>query len=108
MSPRCDLIVWFRDDDSIWGFQLCYDKDYVEHAVTWIEDRGYNHMKVDKGPGYFGPGTGAETPFLVADGVFDPSRILELFRSECDLVPAEYVELVSKTMEDIAAREREG
>src|SRR5689334_19925063 len=84
MSRQCDLIVWFGDDGSPMGFQFCYDKDDVEHALTWIEGKGYNHMRVDTAGGDFAKGTG--TPLLVANGVFDPRRILEVFRGECQLV----------------------
>jgi hypothetical protein len=37
MSPRCDLIVWLREDETVQGFQFCYDKDDIEHALTWVE-----------------------------------------------------------------------
>ena len=87
------------------GFQLCYDKDATEHAISWIADRGFNHMRVDTGGGQFGDGKG--TPFLVANGVFEPNRILELFRAECQLIPAEFVNLVSEKLQEIAEGSRE-
>ena len=100
-SPRCDLIVWFREDQSVLGFQLCYDKDAIEHAFTWIAERGFNHMRVDTGGGQFVHGPG--TPLLVADGVFDSTRILELFRAESGLIPRELVELVSQKLQEVGA-----
>ena len=30
-----DLIVWYGDDRSLVGFQLCYDKQDRERALTW-------------------------------------------------------------------------
>jgi hypothetical protein len=98
MSPRCDLIVWFHDDETVKGFQFCYDKDDVEHALTWIDDLGFNHMRVDTGCALERGGT----PLLMANGVFDPSRILEIFKGECEWVPAEFVELVSSKLKEIA------
>ena len=34
-SPRIDLFVWLDEHDSPSGFQLCYDKESREHALTW-------------------------------------------------------------------------
>ena len=48
-SARCDLIVWLRDDGGIDGFQFCYDKETSEHALTWFDDKGFSHMRVDDG-----------------------------------------------------------
>ncbi len=97
-SARCDLIVWVREDQTISGFQFCYDKDTSEHALTWFEDQGFSHMRVDTGGTGFAHGRG--TPLLVANGVFDAGRILELFVGECALVPREYVDVISKKLRD--------
>jgi hypothetical protein len=50
-----DLIVWYRPDDTIHGFQLCYDKPYWERALTWLSDRGFSHMEVDSGEQVYPP-----------------------------------------------------
>ena len=104
-SPRCDLIVWLRDDETVKGFQFCYDKDATEHALTWMADRGFNHMRVDTEGGDLSSGRG--TPLLVTNGVFVPSRILELFRAECQLIPEEFVKLISEKLQEIARISRE-
>jgi hypothetical protein len=103
MSRRCDLIVWFRDDETVRGFQFCYDKDETEHALTWIEGWGYNHMRVDTAGGEFNPGSG--TPLLVPDGAFDPKRLLEVFEKECELVPVDFARLVSAKLRELAEAE---
>ena len=36
-----DLVIWYRPDDTIYGFQLCYDKPSWERALTWMSDRGF-------------------------------------------------------------------
>ena len=99
-SPRCDLIVWLTEDESAAGFQFCYDKEASEHALTWFAGLGYSHMRVDSGGAYFSEGRG--TPLLVANGAMNPGRILELFRSECELVPEPYVAVVSMKLQELA------
>ncbi len=79
---RSDLIVWLRDDGSTFGFQFCYDKDFVERALTWMPGRGFSHMRVDSGAGGYGDCKG--TPLLVPDGHFDPAYILEVFSRDSE------------------------
>ncbi|RPJ09266.1 MAG: hypothetical protein EHM28_02040 [Spirochaetaceae bacterium] len=74
-----DLIVWYQEDGSISGFQLCYDKGKKERALTWYRDHGYSHDKIDGGDN---PGYQKRTPILVADGLFDSSEIAERFKME--------------------------
>ena len=99
-SDRCDLIVWLRDDGAPVGFQLCYDKDFQEHALTWIRARGFSHMRVDSGAD--APGYPKGTPILLADGAIDAHRILGLFREESGGIPADLVQLVSEKVADLA------
>lgn len=50
---------WFNDDDfdlivrhnggTITGFQLCYDRNGNEHALTWMEGKGAGHHRIDSG-----------------------------------------------------------
>jgi hypothetical protein len=101
-SPRCDLIVWLGDDNSPTGFQFCYDKDASERALSWFEDRGFSHMRVDSGGGNLSHGRG--TPLLVADGMLDAERILGQFRAECELIPGEFVEFVSEKLRELGAK----
>jgi hypothetical protein len=90
MSANCDLIVWLDGDHQPLGFQFCYDKDLQEHALTWMSKRGFSHLAVDVGS--FGTGT----PLLVANGAFDPARVLAMFRTESVAVPPDYVEMVAE------------
>jgi hypothetical protein len=68
-----DLIVWFGDDSSIWGFQLCYDRGRSERALTWTATDGYSHDRIDDGEA--NP-TKNRSPILVPDGTFDAHPIL--------------------------------
>lgn len=100
MSTQSDLIVWFGEDRSPSGFQFCYDKLGREHALTWTRRDGFSHLAVDTGP------EGRETPFLVANGAFDPARIRRLFRDESAMVPREYAAFVEEKMSLLAGSNR--
>ena len=72
-----DLIVWYDTDDSIIGFQLCYQKTGEARALTWFRESGLRHERIDDGESR--PAGHALTPVLVPDGVFDREGILALF-----------------------------
>ena len=96
-SEKSDLIVWLADNDVPIGFQFCYDKDFREHALTWMRDRGFSHTGIDAGgsaPHHKG------SPLLVADGVVDAPRILALFLAENDLVPTDLAQFVSDKLRE--------
>jgi methylglutaconyl-CoA hydratase len=102
-SVDCDLILWLNPDESLLGFQFCYDKPVNEHALTWISGHGFSHMKVDSGERY-GPGKAA--PILMFDGVFDERRVLDLLQEESRLVPAEHRQfIIGKVAELVRSRE---
>src|SRR4051812_13107535 len=44
-----DLYVWYRDDGSIHGFQLCYDKGCDQRALTWSQPGNFSHQRIDDG-----------------------------------------------------------
>ena len=98
-SLDLDLIVWFDDADKLIGFQLCYDTERNERAITWREGRGYDHSGVDSGetpggvPGY------KATPILVADGAFDTRRVLDEFLGASNEIPDDIRSFVAKRLE---------
>ena len=93
-----DLIVWYHGD-RIFGFQLCYDVMYAERALTWTQDEGFSHNRIDDGEGV--PGKNL-TPILVEDGVFDRESILSRFRAESKLIDGEVRDFVIRKLEDYA------
>ena len=93
-SPEEDLIVWYEDDGSLWGFQLCYDRKNLERALTWTKEKGYSHLKVDDGE--IEPLTVKRTAILVPDGVFDAGAVLERFHSVSAGLPEDIVQLVGE------------
>lgn len=74
-----DLYVWYTDStkQEIVGFQLCYNKDGEQKALTWRRNRGYLHNAIDDGES--SPFKN-RTPILVADGTFPRNQIAERFR----------------------------
>lgn len=44
-----DLIIWYKLDRSLHGFQLCYDKAEEEKALMWICEGKLSHYVVDAG-----------------------------------------------------------
>ena len=91
-----DLVVWSSPDGAIVGIQLSYEKGTNrERALTWFQDRGFSHMRVDDGENR--PGKYKMTPILVPDGTFDADELLKIFESSSrSLEPA-----VSKAVVDV-------
>ncbi len=75
-----DLIIWIDEQERIIGFQLCYDISYTHRALTWREESGFTHHRVDNGENR--PGKIKAAPILVADGIFDSETIAAKFRQE--------------------------
>lgn len=78
-----DLIVWYEDDSpgDCLGFQLCYDKEGNERALTWTKRHGYSHTKVDDGENPF---SNKMSPVLVSDGIFERDEIIGKFRKAAE------------------------
>jgi len=92
-----DLIVWYESQDTIHGFQLCYDKPHCERALTWTRTRGYLHTGIDSGES---KPTANRTPILVADGAFPAEQVRREFIVRGNLLPAEIRELVLERIKD--------
>lgn len=87
-----DLFVWLDGNGTPIGFQLCYDKERGERALTWRSGRGYEHAAVDSGETRYT--AYKRTPILVADGQFEHQRVLALFSSASIELPAHIREFV--------------
>jgi len=92
-DEELDLIVWYADDGSLDGFQLCYDKLRHERALTWRKPNSYQHHAIDQGEQT--TGGPKMTPVLVADGAVDSARIEKIFSERCEGVPEELVSHIS-------------
>lgn len=81
-SDSLDLIVWSNEENLPFKFQLCYDTDRQEHALTWEAGRGFDHSSVESGKTSGGPAS----PILLAAGAFDRDRVRKTFsQSNCEL-----------------------
>ena len=76
-----DLILWFAAAGTICSFQLCYDRRHSERALTWTQDGGLSHHRIDDGEA--NPAKN-QTPILVADGPFPRDEILRLLVNEAE------------------------
>lgn len=72
-----DLIVWYEDDtaQTIIGFQLCYDKQGYERALTCRNGKITSHAAVEQGE----TNQANRSPIMVADGFFDTVMVTEKF-----------------------------
>ncbi|MFP4330197.1 MAG: hypothetical protein ACLFP6_05745 [Spirochaetaceae bacterium] len=77
-DEEMDLIVWYdgEDQEQIEGFQLCYDKEVLERALTWRPGAGFTHHKVDGGES---PYAAKMSPVLATDGSVDFKKVSSLF-----------------------------
>jgi len=82
-----DLIVWLEPDGSVWGFQLCYDREYKPRALTWTKPDGYKHSGIDAGES--AGGGHKSSPVLAQDGTFDTKTTGSRFEeASLDMPPA--------------------
>jgi hypothetical protein len=76
-----DLIIWYRPDDTIYGFQLCYDKPYWERALTRMCDKGFSQARRLIAENKFTLPTKLQSLFPM-----DLSLRTQSFTSSCDAV----------------------
>ncbi len=86
-----DLIVWYDDEQTIHGFQLCYDKPGRERALTWTRAGGFQHTAIDSGETR---PTANRTPILIPDGAFPAPDVRREFLARGTSLPPELRELV--------------
>ena len=95
-----DLIVWCESDGNPMGFQLCYDKQHREHALTWIHKGGFSHAGVDGGES--GPLSNC-TPILVPGGPFPAETVTRQFLWRSAEIDPQIRELVLKKIDEHAS-----
>jgi hypothetical protein len=86
-----DLILWVDPEDQIIGFQLCYDKESRQKALTWLKEKGYQHNRIDDGDN---PGKMKASPVLEPNGHFDSEGIARRFLENKGDVPEKIADCV--------------
>lgn len=94
-----DLIVWYAEDGSLHGFQLCYDRAHSEHALTWTRTAGWSHNRVDPGEENALKNL---TPVLLADGEFPAGEVIRRFEESCSEIDEEIRDLVVEKAREYA------
>jgi hypothetical protein len=94
-----DLFVWYDAGPRLVGFQLCYDKDRREGALTYLDGRGYTHSTVDSGEDSAWSG---ESPALRAGGEFPRERVLGAFAARSKEIDAQVRQYVIEKLEAYA------
>ena len=90
-----DLFVWCNDVGTLVGFQLAYDKESKERALTWKLETGFVHDVVDDGESHTGSRYKA-APLLLNAGQPNIDRILGLLDTCGVRVPTEIVSFVTE------------
>ncbi len=62
-----DLFIWQNNFGQIISFQLCYDRLGNERVISWDQERGFGHHRVDDGES--SPYKNM-TPIFIKEGVF--------------------------------------
>ena len=91
-----DLIVWYDERRKFSGFQLCYQKARDEHALTWLEGKGYDHHRIDSGERSVWE---TKSPVLAAALGFPREQIIENFIERSSGLEREVVEYVVQKIE---------
>ncbi|TFH05728.1 MAG: hypothetical protein E4H09_01520 [Spirochaetales bacterium] len=88
-----DLFVW-HEGPKLLGFQLTYDKDRSERAITWMEGEAPRLSRIDSGKANGTAGGGMKTPILREDRGALPADIVIRFHrdsAKIDAVARRYV-----------------
>jgi hypothetical protein len=95
-----DLIVWYDEGRVLLGFQLCYDKEDRERALTWTRAHGFQHSRIDAGEI---PGHAKMTPVIMTDGAFSRDTVAERFHAESGGIDAGIAGFVYETLKKYPA-----
>jgi len=87
LDADLELIAWFNRNSRIIAFQLCYETEGEQKALTWREGHGFFHSGIDDGEDR--PGRHKSTPILIMDGLFDKERIGTRFTQSAQSLPPE-------------------
>ena len=91
-----DLVFWFNDDDSIYGFQCSVRaNDFDEVVFTWSTERGSNFRRLFTDRRVYATNT-----LQKDDTPFPKEQFLELFEAASTNLKSEYRELVLEKIQE--------
>jgi hypothetical protein len=100
LSEYFDLYVWEDKDRQFVGFQLCYDKNNKERALSYI-DGVFTHRGIDTGEA---DASENRSPILVADGVFSKDENLDRFMEESKMMDQKVAAYVIRMLKEYNVR----
>lgn len=92
-----ELIVWFDSSDAIHGFQLCYPRYGDERALTWKQEIGFLHEKIDDSRVF---GSMPATAILVPDGIFPAELVLNEFKKRSKEIEGEIAQFILEKLNE--------
>jgi len=91
-----DLFVWYDAGGRIAGFQLCFDKDGRERALTYTDENGYSLNEVHAD----GSAWDMSSPVLVMPGTeFPRGRLLTQLRERGEALDRHLCEYLMEKLE---------
>jgi hypothetical protein len=100
LSDYFDLYVWENKDSQFVGFQLCYDKNNKERALSYI-DGVFTHRGIDTGEA---DASENRSPILVADGAFSKDENLDRFMEESKMMDQKVAGYVIRMLKEYSVR----
>lgn len=98
-----DVVIWYKPDKTIYGFQVSYDLGRRERALTWTESRGFFHARVDNGED---SPLSNRSPVLIEDPDFDAARLLPVFALSAQNLPSREKRLMQRKLREYVRGKR--
>ncbi len=96
-----DLFVWENPQGQIVGFQLCYDLTARQRVLSWRENSGYAHHRIDSGEQSTYKNM---TPIMVDDGLLPVPAVLEKFDASATGIEASVRDFVRQRLLDYGVK----
>lgn len=99
-TTNFDLFIWYDEEENVEGFQICYDKNLQEKALTWKQKVGFSHSIVDSGEE--SPKKNM-TPILIDNRNYNKQYIISEFHKESKIMNISFhlFSLISAKLEQL-------
>jgi hypothetical protein len=96
-----DLFTWQNETGQITCFQLCYDRLGNERVISWDNEQGFAHYRVDDGEA--SPHKNM-SPVFVKDGVFSSQEVMFKFLEAGTQITSEIHTVILKKLQEYMQR----